>query len=322
MIDQKTRCTIEFASKIIRSGGLVAFPTETVYGLGADATNPDAVAKIYEAKNRPSFDPLIVHIADLSQLQSIVLSIPPKAQLLIDKFWPGPLTLVLPKKPIIPDIVTAGLPGVGIRMPANEIARQLISASRTPIAAPSANKFSQISPTTAEHVREQLSENIDFIIDGGPCSVGVESTIVSFMQPDPLLLRPGGLPMEEIEELIGPLLIPGKLDCTNASPGRSLRHYAPLTRLLIVENLYDIPANLNVGLLSFGPVENQDNFQRIETLSKHGDLREAACNLFAAMRKLDAAKLDLIVTRLVPDVGIGKAINDRLKRACTNRNRE
>ncbi|NLE00315.1 MAG: threonylcarbamoyl-AMP synthase [Fibrobacter sp.] len=322
MIVQYSAETLEQAAQIIQSGGLVAFPTETVYGLGADGTNAAAVAKIFEAKNRPSFDPLIVHIAELSWLFEIAETVPHKAQTLIDKFWPGPLTVVLPKKRIIPDIVTAGLSGVGIRMPANDISRQLIHASGTPIAAPSANKFSQISPTTADHVREQLDDSVNLIIDGGPCSVGVESTIVSFMEPDPLLLRPGGLPMEEIEEIIGPLRIPAPHDCESASPGRSLRHYAPLTRLLLVDNYSDIPSGLSVGLLSFGPVKNPGRFQKIEVLSEKSDLREAACNLFASMRRLDAAHLDLIVTSFVPDNGIGRAINDRLKRACTNRNRE
>lgn len=318
-------CTTEEitrAATIIKDGGIVAFPTETVYGLGADATNPKAVAKIFEAKQRPRFDPLIVHVADLSQIDQIVTSVPKSATTLIEKFWPGPLTLILPKKDTIPDIVTSGLDGVGIRMPANETARTMISLSEKPIAAPSANKFGSISPTCAAHVSEQLGSNVDMILDGGNCNIGVESTIISFMQEKPVLLRPGGLPVEMIESVIGTILIPDPTDYHHASPGRCLRHYAPLTPLKFGSNITIPEGNLRIGLLSLKPPAHAEGFTRVEVLSQSGDLNEAACNLFATLRRLDSAKLDLIIAEKVADTGLGRAINDRLYRAANSRSSE
>ncbi len=309
---------ISEAAAIISKGGIVAFPTETVYGLGADATNPTAVARIFEAKQRPRLDPLIVHIAEHAQINEVVKSIPPRAALLIEKFWPGPLTLILPKKEIIPDIVTSGLSGVGIRMPDNDTARSMISLSGKPIAAPSANKFGSISPTCAAHVSEQLGSYIDMILDGGSCSVGVESTIISFINDDPVLLRPGGLGLESIQKEIGKVIIPDTTDYKNASPGRSLRHYAPSTPLRFSTDTVSCHNNMKVGLLSLKG-ELTGNYAAIEILSKTGNLNEAACNLFAALRRLDSAGLDLIIAEKVPDEGLGRAINDRLGRASARR---
>lgn len=304
------------AAEIIKNGGIVAFPTETVYGLGANALDATAVAKIFAAKQRPSFDPLIIHIHDINQLSLIACNVPEMAQMLISKFWPGPLTIVVPKSNIVPDIVTSGLPNVGIRMPSHKIALDLIQKAGTPIAAPSANKFGHISPTCADHVREQLNYTVDAIIDGGTCSVGIESTIVSFIDKVPLLLRPGGLAIEEIEEVIGPIHIPGPFSFTNASPGRSLRHYAPGIPLFIGASPSLFPG-LRKGLISF--IKEDDHFEhhfdKIEILSTRGDLNEAACNLFAAIRRLDEANLNIIIAKLVPNYGLGVAINDRLKRA-------
>ncbi len=194
---------IHHAAEIIKRGGIVAFPTETVYGLGADAFNPLAVARIFEVKRRPSFDPLIVHVANPADVKKLVKEIPSNAKKLIERFWPGPLTVVLLKEEDIPDIVTAGLPTLAIRMPSHPMALSLIKESNSPIAAPSANPFGYLSPTTAEHVREQLGDQVDLILDGGPCPVGVESTIVSFLEERPRLLRPGGVSLEEIESIIG-----------------------------------------------------------------------------------------------------------------------
>ncbi|MCL0069683.1 L-threonylcarbamoyladenylate synthase, partial [Dehalococcoidia bacterium] len=194
---------IREAASVIQNGGVVAFPTETVHGLGADAFNPEAVARIFELKNRPRFDPLIVHVAELSDVEKIWLKADDRAKKLMERFWPGPLTIVLPKRPEVPHIVTAGLPTVAVRLPSHPVALSLIREARTPIAAPSANPFGYLSPTTAEHVREQLGDGIEIILDGGSCPVGVESTIIALYEEEPLLLRPGGTPLEEIERVIG-----------------------------------------------------------------------------------------------------------------------
>lgn len=310
---------LDKAAAAVREGGLVAFPTETVYGLGADALNPHAVVKIFDAKERPRFNPLIVHINSTGMLNSLVDTVPREAQLLIDRFWPGPLTLVLSKKDTVPDLVSAGLPSVGIRMPDNPIALELIRRANRPIAAPSANKSGQISPTTAEHVREQLEGVVDVILDGGACMVGVESTIVSLAHQRPLLLRPGGLAPEVIEEITGPLEIPDADSMQNASPGRSLRHYAPKTRLV----LGDPTARLETGrkaLLTCGPLPKEvtTRYDVVENLSETGNLEEAACKLFATLRRLDSQELDLIVAVPAPNRGLGFAINDRLRRAAVS----
>ena len=210
---------IQKAAGIIQEGGLVAFPTETVYGLGADALNPYAVARIFEVKNRPTFDPLIVHVADIRQAEILVLKFPEKALKLIEKFWPGPLTLVLPKAPIVPDIVTSSLPTVAIRVPNHLMALELIRESGRPIAAPSANPFGQVSPTTVDHVRRSLGNKVDMILDGGPCAIGVESTVISFTGKEPALLRPGGVPLEDIQALIGKVIQAAGSSDKPQSPG-------------------------------------------------------------------------------------------------------
>jgi L-threonylcarbamoyladenylate synthase len=305
------------AAGIINQGGIVAFPTETVYGLGADAFSPLAVARIFEVKKRPFFDPLIVHIASQVDLKKLAKDVPPNAKRLMDRFWPGPLTVVLLKQEAVPDLVTAGLPTVAIRMPNHPMALRLIKAARCPIAAPSANLFGHVSPTTAEHVRDQLGDQVDLILDGGPCRVGVESTILSFMGEAPGLLRPGGLPLEEIESLIGPVGMESSTDDRPLSPGMLLRHYAPRTPIVIDQNgkLLQAYSNKKVGWLAFKEPAQSHPFHHIEILSKKGDLREAAANLFAAIRRLDALHLDLILVDSIPEVGLGRAIMDRLRRA-------
>ncbi len=307
---------IQKAARIIQEGGLVAFPTETVYGLGADATNPLAVARIFEAKNRPQFDPLIVHVADLRQAEILALKFPQAAFKLAEKFWPGPLTLVLPKGAMIPDLVTSSLPSVALRVPNHPIALELILESGRPIAAPSANPFGGISPTTAHHVRKSLGDKVDMILDGGPCSVGVESTVVSFTGETPALLRPGGLSLEEIEAVIGPVRTSQNQGGAPQAPGQLDRHYAPRTPLKLETRLPGLTqAKQRLGLLTLNPPDDFSRFQAVEILSSKGDLREAAANLFAAMRRLDDLNLDLIIALEVPSRGLGLAINDRLKRA-------
>jgi L-threonylcarbamoyladenylate synthase len=309
---------IHQAADIIQRGGIVAFPTETVYGLGADAFNPLAVARIFEVKRRPYFDPLIVHVANPSKMRKLVKEIPSNAKKLIEKFWPGPLTIVLLKEENIPDIVTAGLPTVAIRMPNHPMALALIEESKCPIAAPSANPFGYLSPTTAEHVRDQLGDQVDFILDGGPCPVGVESTIVSFLEEKPMLLRPGGVSLEEIESIIGGVEI-SSIEDRPSAPGMFPKHYAPRTPIVLdwSEKNLDLYKDKNIGLLVFREPKDNLKYHSVEILSTKGDFREAAANLFAAIRRLDALNLDLIVAEPIPEVGLGRAIMDRLRRAAS-----
>jgi L-threonylcarbamoyladenylate synthase len=309
---------IDRAASLIANGGLVAFATETVYGLGANAYDPRAVAKIFEAKGRPRFDPLIVHLGDPSWLSQVASAVSPVAQRLIDAFWPGPLTLVMPKTNRVPDLVTAGLSTVGVRMPAHPPALALLRRATVPIAAPSANLFGHVSPTTAQHVAEQLGSRVDYILDGGACAVGVESTIIDVSGRQPTLLRPGGLAIEKLETQIGPIALPDLTPAENEpqlSPGRLSRHYATRTPLVIAEGNESSPSGRRAGLLTLIADPGDTHYAAVEVLSPRGDLAEAAANLFAAMRRLDAASLDRIVARLVPETGLGRAINDRLRRA-------
>ena len=315
------------AAAILRKGGLVAFATETVYGLGADALDPVAVAKIFDAKSRPFFDPIIAHVATLEQIEPLVVDFPVKARQLADRFWPGPLTLVLPKSDVVPDLLTAGLPSVAVRIPDHPLALQLLREVNLPVGAPSANLFGRLSPTCANDVAEQLGDNIDYILDGGPCRVGIESTVVGFPQNDenkktgdqPLLLRPGGLPKEEIEKVVGPLRqVAAKAESDSReqlSPGMLPQHYAPRTPLVVRSSSQSPPPNKRGGLLTFKPVEDVSGFECVETLSTTGDLNEAATNFFAALRRLDREQIDLIVAESFPNHGLGLAMNDRLRRA-------
>ena len=311
--------TIYRAAEIIKKGGIVAFPTETVYGLGADAFNPLAVARIFEVKRRPHFDPLIVHVANPSDVKKLVKETPSRAKKLIEKFWPGPLTIVFLKEEDIPDIVTAGLPSVGIRMPNHPTALSLIKESKCPIAAPSANPFGYLSPTTAKHVREQLGDEVDIILDGGPCTVGVESTIISFSEERTKLLRPGGVSLEEIESIIGKVEINPIEGDRPSAPGMLSKHYAPRTPIILGWNgkNLDIYKGKKIGLLAFREAKNHLKFHSVEVLSRKGDLREAAANLFSAIRRMDALNLDLILAEPIPEIGLGRAIMDRLRRAST-----
>lgn len=317
---------IKAGASLIRNGELVAFATETVYGLGANALNSEAVAQIFEVKRRPYFDPLIVHISDVNQLEDLTLGLSEQARKLADYFWPGPLTLVLPKKKVIPDLVTAGLESVAVRIPAHPVARQLLEISGLPIAAPSANKFGCLSPTQAKHVEEQFGTEIKLILDGGPCIVGVESTVIQCCNDLPVLLRPGGISLEEIESCIGQVRLAEIEDHaeTNSplSPGMLPRHYAPLTRLFIVSNLDEVPKTGTNGLLSLYPIEETClkgcDFSAQEILSPNGDLKLAAGRFFEALRNLDAAGIDNIVALRMPEKGLGRTINNRLERAAAS----
>ncbi|MDF0667361.1 MAG: L-threonylcarbamoyladenylate synthase [Nitrospira sp.] len=310
--------SIRSAGRIIKTGGLVAFPTETVYGLGCDAMNADAAAKVFEAKRRPQFDPLIVHIADLSQLDTVITSLPPKGHRLIDKFWPGPLTLVLPKQSIVPDLVTAGLPTVAVRMPNHPVAQALIREAGTPIAGPSANPFGYVSPTSAQHVAEGLGSNADLILDGGPCPVGIESTIVSLVGAQPELLRPGSITIEQLSSVIGSIRRSPSVNQKPIAPGQLSRHYATQTPVTIMASAGARPvlkADERAGLLVFSQASRRDSrFAAVEVLSAAGDLREAARHLFAALRRLDSLGLDRIYTEPCNEEGLGVAIMDRLRR--------
>lgn len=315
MIVPATPGQIAAAAELIRSGETVAFPTETVYGLGADATNALAVAQIFAIKARPSFDPLIVHI-EPAWWSELVVAIPPLAAALAQRFWPGPLTIVLPKSARIPDIVTAGLPNVAVRVPDHPVARALIARSATPIAAPSANPFGYISPTTAAHVAAQIGDRVPLILDGGPCRIGLESTVVSFGEAQPTLLRPGAVTLEQLETLIGPVLIATSADRPLA-PGQLPRHYAPRTPLTIVASVDAVAAGArtSAALLTPCATSSSSGFRHVEVLAQSGDLLEAAANLFSAMRRVDDAGYDRIYAVAVPEHGIGRAIMDRLRRA-------
>jgi len=306
--------TIRQAAEIIKSGGLVAFPTETVYGLGADGLNPIAVAKIFEAKKRPTFNPLILHISEKKWLQKFSPIQNEKIDRLVNKFWPGPLTLVLQKTEIVPDIVTAGNPTVAVRMPNHPVALQLIEESGTPIAAPSANQFGHISPTEAKHVEKYLGDKVDMILDGGKSLIGVESTIIHFFENEFYLLRPGGLSKEDIEKEIGKIKI-GKInpDILNA-PGQLPSHYSPNTPLKFLDKKL-LDRNKKIGALFFKENRFDFPFTEVKILSQQGDLRDAAANLFSHLHELEKSNLDLILVEAVEDKGLGRAIMDRLRKA-------
>jgi L-threonylcarbamoyladenylate synthase len=309
---------IRAAAEIIRKGGLVAMPTETVYGLAADATNDQAVAKIFKAKGRPQFNPLIIHVAGLEMGKRYVET-PPIAEKLAKEYWPGPLTIVLPRKSgsDVSLLVSAGLNTIAIRSPNHDIAQALIKAADRPLAAPSANRSGSISPTRPEHVEESLGGNVDMIIDGGPCPVGLESTIVKINGDDVTLLRPGGLAREAIERFLGRALKSAPKADTPQAPGMLESHYAPKAPL---RRDVDEPDE-NEAYLAFGACKKE--FPNALNLSESGDLTEAAANLFAYLRALDemcaAYSLLGIAAAPIPNEGLGEAINDRLKRAAAPR---
>ena len=298
---------------------MVAIPTETVYGLAGNAYDETTVLKIFRTKRRPSFDPLIVHASCLQQIQEFVKYFPSKALELAHRFWPGPLTLVLEKKSIIPDMVTAGLPTVGVRVPQHVLTHQLLHQLDFPLAAPSANPFGYISPTTPQHVQDQLGIHIPYILDGGACTVGVESTIIGFDAEQPVLYRLGGVSLETIERTVGPVKVVRQANNHPQAPGMIANHYAPKKPLIVgkLTTLIDRYATKQVGLLSFQQYYTSIVRDRQVVLSLTGNLEEAAQKLFTALRTLDTLPVEIILADLVPSIGIGRAINDRLKRAAT-----
>jgi len=313
---------VALAAGALRAGRLVAFATETVYGLGGHAFDLQAVARIFEAKGRPRFDPLIVHVATPGDVEELVTSIPPVARRLMERFWPGPLTLVLPKRETVPDLLTAGLPDVAVRVPDHPLTRELLSACGVPVAAPSANRFGRISPTTAAHVAESLGDRVDLILDGGPCRVGVESTVVRCTESgEVFLLRPGGISREAIEAVVGAPVhrMPTVLDdqTPQVSPGQLAQHYAPRKPLYLLPDDVDFPTGPDVGVLSLLPLPTVQDFGAVEVLSETGSLTEAAARFFAALRRLDAAPVQRLYARRFPDHELGLALNDRLQRAST-----
>ncbi|MCL6528091.1 MAG: threonylcarbamoyl-AMP synthase [Thermaceae bacterium] len=313
MVELPTPENLERAAQIIRSGGLVAFPTETVYGLGANALNAMAAAKIFEAKRRPAFDPLIVHVADRGMLSWVVSEVPPVAEALMERFWPGPLTLVLPKSAEVPGIVTSGLPTVAVRMPRHPVALELIRRAGVPLAAPSANPFGYLSPTRAEHVARMLGDTVDLILEGGATEFGVESTIVLLGEP-PVLLRHGAIPPEALEAQLGPLQRGVEERQKPLVPGQLPQHYAPRTPIVLAYP-QEVPPERRkkAGFLAFKDVPK--GFKVVKVLSPTGDLLEAAAHLFEALHQLDRLGLEQIYAEPVPEEGLGWAIMDRLRRA-------
>ena len=309
---------VALAARCLGEGGLVAFPTETVYGLGADAANADAIARLYDAKGRPSFNPLIAHVADIAAAQRIA-RFDATASRLAEAFWPGPLTLVLPKTDdcAVADLATAGLDTLAVRVPVHSVARGILAAFRGAVVAPSANLSGHVSPTSAEHVAADLGGRIDLIVDGGPVNVGVESTIVGCFDT-PMLLRPGGLPREEIERVLGRALARPPEEAAHATsqplaPGMLASHYAPRTPVRLEAK--EVAAG--EALLAFGPdpLPGTDKALAVMNLSARGDLNEAATHLFGYLRILDAKGGRAIAVMGVPHHGLGEAINDRLRRA-------
>ena len=317
------------AAQLLHAGGLVAFPTETVYGLGANALDAEAVARIYAVKGRPGTSPLIVHVSSIEMAQSLVANWPEKADRLARRFWPGPLTLVLEKlvlekqlekQPAIPAIVTAGLLTVGVRMPAHPIALALIRAAGVPLAAPSANRFGALSPTTADHVRRSLGSEVDFILDGGPCQVGIESTVLSLTEPRPILFRPGGISRTELEAIIGPVVSAQEVQAgalrtgAHPAPGLHPRHYSPRTTLYLVSN-GKLPAQGRGIYLQHASPPNRPD---IKTIQMPTAVADYAAALYEKLHEADTANVDWIAVDLPPNAPEWEAVQDRLRRAASN----
>ena len=284
------------AVELLRAGRLVAFPTETVYGLGANALDAAAVLRIFEAKGRPLSSPLIVHVDGIAMARELASEWPAAAEALAQRFWPGPLTIVVPKKPIVPDVVTAGLPSVGLRMPAHPLALELLRAAGIPLAAPSANRFTQLSPTTAGHVRAGLGDAVDMVLDGGACSVGIESTVISLVGGRPKILRAGMISQPEIEAVIGPVEVGSGAE----SPGQHPRHYSPRTRIVLGDS----------------PPEGRGF--RLDNSNMPGDAAAYAAKLYRVLHELDTAGYDWIAIAPLPDSPAWAGVRDRLRRAAAD----
>ncbi len=309
---------IQKAIEILNNEDIVAIPTETVYGLAGNIFSEKAIRKIFEVKQRPFFNPLIVHLHDIAQLEDVVSAIPPKAKLLAEKFWPGSLTLILKKKPIIPDLISAGQDTVGVRIPNHPVTLNVLKALSFPLAAPSANPFNRISPTKSSHVEAYFKDNIQMVLEGGECKKGIESTIIGFENNEPVLYRLGSISIEDIEAVVGKIEIKNKNETAPTAPGMLAKHYAPKTKTVLVADveqfIHDHPNN-TFGVLSLSKDIKAASIKHIEILSPSGDLQEAAATLYSALHRLDKYQLDMIVAERFPDFGLGKSINDRLERA-------
>lgn len=309
---------ISKAIHFLTKGDIVAIPTETVYGLAGNIFLEDAINKIFDVKQRPRFNPLIVHLNNMNQVEDIVKEFPEKAQLLAKAFWPGPLTLILPKKSTVPDAVTAGKDTVAIRIPDHPVTLKLLKQLPFPVAAPSANPFNRISPTKASHVNEYFEETIPMILEGGECNRGIESTIIGFENSKVIIYRLGSLELEKIEEIVGKVIVKNKKESAPNAPGMLAKHYAPKTKIILVDDVKESIRTFHthsIGVLKLTGESEMNQVSKIELLSKSGNLTEAASNLYAALHNLDDANLDLIIAERFPNYGLGKTINDRLERA-------
>jgi len=324
------------AAKALREGNLVAFPTETVYGLGANALDPRAVRRIYEAKGRPSDNPLIVHIANVSQLDTLVKEIPPVAEALIEAFWPGPLTLVFRKSELVPYVITGGLDTVAVRMPDNDVALKLIGESGVPVAAPSANISGRPSPTACQHVLDDLKGRIEYIIDGGPCRIGIESTVLDITSGTPVILRPGGVTREMLEKVIGEVKTDTVLKPEDGlkprSPGMKYRHYSPKARMLllegktedVIEKINSLACENRANGLKTGVLASRENKNRyaadvVLSIGSHDNPEEVASRLYDFLRRFDEEKVDIIYSETFSEEGMGMAVMNRLKKAASGR---
>lgn len=308
---------ISRARRLLQAGKLVAIPTETVYGLAGNAINTGAVTEIFRVKDRPFFDPLIVHTDRLEKIRDYILEIPGPLEELASRFMPGPLTILVHKTAMMPDLVTAGSSKVAIRIPDHPITFELLRQLDFPLAAPSANPFGYVSPTSAQHVYDQLKDKIPYILDGGPCSVGLESTIIDYDQGQIQVLRKGGITVEEIEKITGPVKMMERSTSRPSAPGMLDQHYAPGITLTLqpLQQILSQYSPEKIGLLAFEKGNPQIKQENQFVLSTHGDLAMAAQNFFRHLRELDKMDLDIIVAELVPEKGMGRAINDKLKRA-------
>lgn len=304
------------AKHLLENDDVVGIPTETVYGLAGNALSENAILKIYSVKNRPKFDPLIAHTNSLDKVRNMVRNIPEKAAQLAEAFWPGPLTILLNKKPEVPDLLTSGLDRVAVRIPNHPLTIELLSELEFPLAAPSANPFGYVSPTSAKHVNDQLGDQIQYILDGGSCHIGLESTIVGFEENEVVVYRLGGTKVEVIEEVVDKVKIQVNESSNPAAPGMLKSHYSPGRKMIIgdiAENLKRLNPN-STGVLSFNSAYEVPEQNQV-VLSPSGDMDEAARNIFAALRRMDQPHIDVILAEFVPQEGLGKAINDRLRRA-------
>ena len=309
---------ISKAAALLNAEEVVAIPTETVYGLAGNIYSEKAIKSIFETKQRPFFNPLIIHIPSIDNLGEIVDHIPEKAKLLAEAFWPGPITLVLKKKNTIPDLITAGKDTVAVRVPNHPTTLELLSQLDFPLAAPSANPFSSISPTTAEHVETYFKDKIKMVLDGGACTSGIESTIIGFENDQPIIYRLGSTAIEDIEAIVGKIEIKNKKEIAPDAPGMLERHYAPKTKTILTDNVLDIinqHKGKRIGVITFQYEIEHPNLNAQIILSKTGDLAESASKLYDSLHQLDKMQLDVIIAEQFPDYGLGKSINDRLNRA-------